>query len=386
MKQLLLLIFVNLSYCNTVVHHKVLKNVTIPETSILCIKEEPKKPYDIVFLTLGGFISGMGQFTPQKNCEGLKTNFGLELHQGDRFLGVLEDQKINIQTKDFMIKINASEIIEINNLGHIFEIKTNQDQYLGFIINEFIDVLTPFQIQNIPVTTLKSYTMPSSHKEKSFMELNSFWDPIFSSVFFLKKAGEFEMGKNTQVPIFLDEAPAHKVTISQDFYIARHEVTVEDWLKIMPDNNFPLQDDCLKCPISNANWNQVDQFIQKLNTMQNQVVYSLPTEAEWEFVASPYEIEEKTPKDKFNNVCEYQDKNLFCDLFSGVWEWTKDNKSTYTKDHVTDPLVLTDSKRKIYRGGSNFSQKRVRNHSYRGSASTSKNDHTIGFRLVLRRR
>lgn len=386
MKLLLFLLLSSMNFCNTLVHHKVLKNIKITQTSILCIKEELNKPYDKVYLTLGGFISGTGQFTSQKNCSGAKIKFGIELHQGDRFLGVIENQMISVQTKDLMININASEITEISSHGDIFEVKTPHAQYDGFILNKSIKFLTPFASQDLPINALKSYYMPQNHKEKSFMELNSFWDPIFSNVFFLKQAGQFEMGKDTQVPIFLDEAPAHQVTISKDFYIARSEVSVSDWLKISPDNNFVVQNDCPKCPISNANWKQVDQFIQKLNSMQSEVTYSLPTEAEWEYVANQYEIEENTPKDKFNNICEYQDKNLFCDLFSGVWEWTKDNKTSYTKDSVTDPLIITDSNRKIYRGGSNFSEKRVRNHTYRGSASVSKNDHTIGFRLVLRRR
>ena len=64
------------------------------------------------------------------------------------------------------------------------------------------------------------------------------------------------------------------------------------------------------------------------------------TEAEWEYIAKNYTKEDKTPINEFNKVCEYQKINLFCDLFSGVWEWTKDNKSKYLKKLQTDGLIL----------------------------------------------
>lgn len=355
----------------------------------MCIKKQISKPFDSIYLKLGGFLTGVIQSTSSKinnTCQQKQAPYGLILKQKDRFAVVLDDQIIKIQTKSQKIEIHPNDIYSIKSKNHIFEVKTKSKTYLGFILNKQLSFYTPFEKQTININSMQSYYMPFKQKERIFMELSNFRDPIFSNIFFLKKAGQFKMGRDTKVPIFLDESPAHMVNISTDFYASQTELSVEDWIKIMPNNNFTLQDDCLKCPMSNANWNQVDNFINKLNTMQDLVTYSLPTEAEWEYIAKNYTKEDKTPINEFNKVCEYQKINLFCDLFSGVWEWTKDNKSKYLKKLQTDPIIISDSNRKVYRGGSNFSQNKVRNHTYRGSASKTKNDHTIGFRLILRKR
>ena len=75
------------------------------------------------------------------------------------------------------------------------------------------------------------------------------------------------------------------------FYISKHEITQAQWEQKMGDkgtgldswnnafgwgNNFPVY---------RVNFNDIQEFIKKLNASQNEYYYSLPTEAEWEIAA-----------------------------------------------------------------------------------------------------
>jgi len=98
------------------------------------------------------------------------------------------------------------------------------------------------------------------------------------------KGGTFTMGSNDGES---DEKPAHQVTLS-DFYIGKYEVTQKQWREIM-GASASLSDpsrftDCDDCPIENISWNDVQEFIKKLNQKTGKT-YRLPTEAEWEYAA-----------------------------------------------------------------------------------------------------
>jgi formylglycine-generating enzyme required for sulfatase activity len=42
---------------------------------------------------------------------------------------------------------------------------------------------------------------------------------------------------------------------------------------------------CDNCPVEEVSWNEVLEFIRRLNSMQGRYTYRLPTEAEWEYAA-----------------------------------------------------------------------------------------------------
>ena len=90
--------------------------------------------------------------------------------------------------------------------------------------------------------------------------------------------GNFDLGSNVEGS---DRKPLHTVTL-KDFYIGTYEVTQEQWKTIMGDNPSIFQ--CDQCPVTNVSWNEVQIFIQKLNTATGKH-YRLPTEAEWEYAA-----------------------------------------------------------------------------------------------------
>ena len=83
-----------------------------------------------------------------------------------------------------------------------------------------------------------------------------------------------------------DEEPPHPVTISP-FLMGRTEITQGQWKAVMGGN--PSQFDAcgLDCPVENVSWNDVKDFLDKLNATlpAGEQPFRLPTEAEWEYAA-----------------------------------------------------------------------------------------------------
>jgi formylglycine-generating enzyme required for sulfatase activity len=85
-----------------------------------------------------------------------------------------------------------------------------------------------------------------------------------------------------------DRKPAHTVQLS-DYYISKYEIKQQQWVAIMDEN--PSFYKCDECPVTNVSWEDVQEFISKVNSSTGKK-YRLPTEAEWEFAARGGDNEE----------------------------------------------------------------------------------------------
>ena len=91
-------------------------------------------------------------------------------------------------------------------------------------------------------------------------------------------AGSFMMGsENGQA----DEKPVHQVNISKGFLMGRYEVTQGQWKTVLGRDpvNFKSND----FPAHFVTWNETQQFLARLNQMNDGYSHRLPTEAEWEY-------------------------------------------------------------------------------------------------------
>jgi len=79
------------------------------------------------------------------------------------------------------------------------------------------------------------------------------------------------------------ERMAPEMVTVGDFSIGKYEVTQSQWLAVMGSNP-SLNKGCDNCPVENVSWNDVQDFLKKLNSMTGKN-YRLPTEAEWEYAA-----------------------------------------------------------------------------------------------------
>jgi formylglycine-generating enzyme required for sulfatase activity len=77
--------------------------------------------------------------------------------------------------------------------------------------------------------------------------------------------------------------PVIRNTRLSSFYIGIYEVTQRTWRDVMGTYR-SLFKNCDDCPVDNMTWDDVQEFLEKLNILTGKK-YRLPTEAEWEYAA-----------------------------------------------------------------------------------------------------
>jgi formylglycine-generating enzyme required for sulfatase activity len=165
-----------------------------------------------------------------------------------------------------------------------------------------------------------------------------------------------------------NEKPQHRVQI-QTFAIGKYEVTQEQWFAVVGNNSSNNKGRTM--PVENVSWDEVQQFIVKLNYKTGQK-YRLPSEAEWEYAArsgTTTEWSYGSDESKLGNYAWY-DRNsggkthavgqklpnafgLF-DMHGSVWEWTQDCWHENYAGASTDGGAWTtacSSNSRVLRGG-----------------------------------
>ena len=106
-------------------------------------------------------------------------------------------------------------------------------------------------------------------------------------------AGTFMMGspEDERGNDFFDNEPLHEVTLTQDYYLGKTEITQQQWEAVM---GTPMRTECGDLtvgddyPVYCVTWDRIagpDGFNEKLNELLETNVFRLPTEAEWERAA-----------------------------------------------------------------------------------------------------
>ena len=160
-----------------------------------------------------------------------------------------------------------------------------------------------------------------------------------------------------------DERPSTKVRITKRFGLSKHEASQELWEEFMGSNPSQFSSYGATCPVENVSWNEVQEFILRLNEHQPGVAYRLPTEAEWEYAARAGTNEDRYGKLKDVTWCDAIDKtrpvglkraNAFGlhDMLGNVSEWVADwYEDSYPGGHVDDPTGSRAGRFRVNRGG-----------------------------------
>jgi len=217
------------------------------------------------------------------------------------------------------------------------------------------------------------------------------------------KPGSFMMGDlqgpnqddNLQRLIREDEAPVHKVTITQLFYMAAAPVTNKQYEVFAPEhrryrgrNGFSFNDDDAVVFVS---WYDAAAFCRWLSHKEGRP-YRLPTEAEWEYAAragtaTAYFTGGQLPP-------EFKRKDLaikqaapnpwgLYDIHGLVEEWCYDWYGPYSEDEKADPLGYDHGVFKVLRGGSHSTDDEYLRVSNRMAQIPEARNWLMGFRVVI---
>jgi formylglycine-generating enzyme required for sulfatase activity len=175
--------------------------------------------------------------------------------------------------------------------------------------------------------------------------------PVIPSTDFVTiQPGTFKMGCSAgDMRCDPDENPPHQVKLTKPFQLAKYEVTQAQWKAVMGDNN-PSRFKGETLPVENISFDQVQEFLKRLNATNDGFVYRLPAEAEWEYAAragtlgpntgSLDEVAWHAGNSEMKSHPVGQKKpnawGLY-DMEGNVYEWTNDWFFDYEEDAVTDP-------------------------------------------------
>jgi formylglycine-generating enzyme required for sulfatase activity/predicted Ser/Thr protein kinase len=214
------------------------------------------------------------------------------------------------------------------------------------------------------------------------------------------QGGTFKMGCTSEQgsDCYDDEKPTHSVTLS-NFYIGKYEVTQAQWRAVM-NNNPSHFSGCDNCPVDNVRWNDVQDFIRKLNSMTGKN-FRLPTEAEWEFAArggNKSQGYKYSGSNSIGSVAWYEDNSggktqpvgqkspnelgLY-DMSGNVWEWCNDWYGDYSSSAKTNPRGPSTGSYRVFRGGSWHHGPRYGRVSNRVGNGPGLRSNGLGFRLAL---
>ena len=168
---------------------------------------------------------------------------------------------------------------------------------------------------------------------------------------------------------------------------------------IMGNNPSWYQGD-MNRPVELVSWEDVQEFIRRLNQKESETKYRLPKEAEWEYAARAG----RTTSYGFGNdvsqlgMYAWYDKNAgnathpvgqkqsnpwsLYDMHGNVWEWVQDWYGSYTAASSVDPTGPASGTSRVRRGGSSFNDSRFVRAARRFSSAPSNRDAGIGFRLA----
>lgn len=186
------------------------------------------------------------------------------------------------------------------------------------------------------------------------------------------------MGSEMSDPLrYPAELNATTVTISQPFWLGKTEITRAQWEAIMgpiTEATFINSPKDLKelsgnLPMADVTWEQAIQFCEKLtereraaNRLPKGYVYSLPTEAEWEYACRAGTMGLMPASEEERDASGWHMKNAgpwsysmsarlhpvaqrkpnawgFYDMLGNVREWVLDPVAPYPGGKVTDPLA-----------------------------------------------
>jgi formylglycine-generating enzyme required for sulfatase activity len=220
--------------------------------------------------------------------------------------------------------------------------------------------------------------------------------------------GSFRMGSPGDEPERDEDETQHRATLTQGYWLADSACTQALWQTVMGNNPANFQDD-INNPVERVSWNDVQQFLQRLNGLVPGLTARLPIEAEWEYACragtkTPFSFGDNITPEQVNYDGDYPyagaDKGLnrgktvsvkslppnpwgLYEMHGNVWEWCQDWYSDYPAEPVTDPVGPETGVGRVLRGGSWFDRGWFVRSAARSRYEPDYRNSGIGFRFAL---
>ena len=256
-------------------------------------------------------------------------------------------------------------------------------------------------VEAIPTVNEVAQQAPSSSSSVSFGG-NTISVPVKNgiSIDMVKvEAGTFMMGATSEMQNPYDnEKPVHQVTLTNNYYMGKYEVTQSLWLAVMGSNPSKFKGDYL--PVEMVSWDDCQEFIGKLNSMTGRK-FRLPTEAEWEYAARGGKKSrgyQYSGSSNISDVAWYTDNSgskthpvgtkqsnelgLY-DMTGNVCEWCQDWYGSYVSSSQTNPTGAVRGSSRVCRDGSFNNSAGYCRSSCRSYSPPDYLFNHLGLRLVL---
>ncbi len=207
-----------------------------------------------------------------------------------------------------------------------------------------------------------------------------------------------------------NEAPRHRVVLTQGFWLADTASTQVLWQAVVGDSPSVFKGGS-DLPVEQVSWDDVtEKFLPALNRQLAEAEVFLPTEAQWEYACragtkTAYHVGETITTDQVNfdgnhpppggKVGVYRRQTVpvkalpanpwgLYQMHGNVWEWCADARRSYAEESVTDPNGGQDGPGRALRGGSWDFGAICSRSAFRNYLGRDERFASFGFRFALR--
>lgn len=199
------------------------------------------------------------------------------------------------------------------------------------------------------------------------------------------------------------------VTLSQDYWIGKYEVTQSEFERVMGTNPSRFTGDSNR-PVEKVTFIDASNYCARVTDQERRAgrlpvgyEYRLPSEAEWEYAARAGSTnqfsfgDDPALADAFAWTGENSEATThpvglkqpnawgLYDVHGNVWEWCADWFEAYPARALTNPVGPATSKYKLFKGGGWNQDAPFGRASSRFMMSPSNGIHFVGFRMALGR-